>query len=128
LLELDGEVTAAMFEFRLGRTVYSLQQGFALDRPGDRSGMVLRGYVLERLIAEGVRQHDFLGGKDPYKERWYPREDSYLNMRSARPYSRGSLLVRSGELETTTKKWVRSHLPRSTWELLHRVKTMGRGA
>jgi CelD/BcsL family acetyltransferase involved in cellulose biosynthesis len=128
LLELDGEVTAAMFEFRMGRTVYSLQQGFALDRPEERSGMVLRGYVLERLIAEGVRQYDFLGGKDPYKERWYPREDSYLNMRIARRHGRGNLFVRSGELAKTTKKWVRSHLPTSAWKVLHSVKTMGRGA
>lgn len=122
LLQLDDQFVAAEFDFRYGSTVYALQQAFALDRPEDRPGSVLRGYVLQKIIAAGARQYDFLAGEDSYKDRWYPRKDNYSNIRFARPFSAGSIFLHTALAAERSKAWLRAKLPRRAWSFLHNLK------
>jgi CelD/BcsL family acetyltransferase involved in cellulose biosynthesis len=113
VLELDGRAAAAQFAFRYLDTAYSLQEGFDPEDAQDSVGYVLRGHVLQQLIAGGIRRYDFLAGMDPVKLRWNPERRSYLNIHLARPLGRGSLYlwaVRSGH---SAKEWMRTRLPRS---------------
>jgi CelD/BcsL family acetyltransferase involved in cellulose biosynthesis len=124
-LELDGKVAAAQFGLRYGTTVFSLQEGFDPEYASDSVGYVLRSRVLERLIAEGVRRYDFLGGMDDSKMRWGGELKSYLNLHFARPFSRGSLYLSLKSRSARTKEWMRNHLPAGVWSGLK--STAGRG-
>lgn len=124
LLELNGKPVAAQFGFRYRDTVYALQEGFDPDYAADCVGYVLRSYVLENLISEGVRRYDFLAGQaqNPSKERWGARPSTYLNLRFASPGTFGSYYLIFDKLATKSKEWLRHRLPSRAWIALHRLK------
>jgi CelD/BcsL family acetyltransferase involved in cellulose biosynthesis len=110
LLELDGKPAAAQFSFRFRDTVYVLQEGFDPEYARDSVGFVLRGQVLQQLIAEGVRRYDFLGGSGHSKQRWNAETWSYLDIHLARPLSRASVYLRALRSGRSAKEWMRANL------------------
>jgi CelD/BcsL family acetyltransferase involved in cellulose biosynthesis len=122
LLELEGKSVAALFGFRYRDTVYALQEGFDPSHSADSVGYVLRAHMLKQLIAAGVRRYDFLAGNNPSKARWGAREGEYMDIHFARPFSRGSLWLHTTHNARRSKEWLRSRLPGSAWNVLHRMK------
>jgi CelD/BcsL family acetyltransferase involved in cellulose biosynthesis len=122
MLELDGKPVASEFDVRYRNTVYSLQVGNDPEHSADRVGYVLRGYILQQLIREGLHRYDFMGGGESYKERWASRVRSYNNIAFGRPRTRGScyLLVLHRAIEA--KEWVRRHAPVRIWSVLHFIR------
>jgi len=123
LMELDGKTVGAEFDFRYGDTVYSLQGGFDPACAGDHIGYVLRGHVLQQLIAAGVRRYDFLAGQGGYKDRWGAEVGSYTDLHFARPWTRGSVYLGIVKETRKTKTWLRARIPSRVWTGLHRLKT-----
>jgi CelD/BcsL family acetyltransferase involved in cellulose biosynthesis len=121
LLELDGHLVAAQFGFRHGRTVFQLQEGFDPAYFADSVGYVLRAHVIEQMIARGARRYDFLAGEAPSKARWSTQAGHYLNMRFAPPLGRGSAYLHLIHGAGKSKEWLRGHLPRDAWQVLHRL-------
>ena len=121
VLELNQEIAAVQFAFRYRDTVFQLQEGYDHSRPSDRIGYVLRGEVLKRLISEGIRKYDFLGGEDAYKSRWAAEPGSYRSISLARPLTYGALLLQTSDLAMKSKEWLRSRLSSSGWSFLHRM-------
>jgi CelD/BcsL family acetyltransferase involved in cellulose biosynthesis len=121
LLDLDGKTVAAIFGFRYGDTVYSLQEGFDPQFSSDSVGYVLRSHILREIIAEGVRRYDFLAGESSSKARWTAQVESYVNLHFARPWSIGSAYLELRQKLHGTKEWMRAHLPAPAWNLLHSV-------
>ncbi|MGA8213694.1 MAG: GNAT family N-acetyltransferase [Candidatus Sulfotelmatobacter sp.] len=119
ILQLNEKVVAAQFGFRYRETMFSLQEGFDPDYSSDSVGYVLRAHVMEELIATGVRQYDFLGGRDASKTRWAASSCQYLNIHFARPFSRGSLCLRLTHDAGRSKEWLRGHLHPFLWRVLH---------
>jgi len=124
-LELNGRIVATQFGLRHEHTVFSLQEGFDPDYAPDSVGYVLRSQVIKQLISEGIRCYDFLGGTDDSKMRWGAEVRNYLNLRFARPYSRGGLYLAMKRRREETKNWLRAHLPSRTWQALKRVTGKG---
>jgi CelD/BcsL family acetyltransferase involved in cellulose biosynthesis len=121
LLELDGEIVAAQYGFRLGDTFSQLQEGYDPAFAADSVGYVLRAYVIRRLIAAGVRCYDFLAGEDASKLRWAARPSHYLDFHFAQPNSPGSVYLQMVNGAGKSKEWLRAHLPSHAWQLLHQV-------
>ena len=121
ILQLDGKPVAAQHGFRYRDTVYCLQEGFDPTYSADSVGYVLRAHVLKTLIGQGVRQYDFLGGKDPSKDRWAARLGSYADIHFAQPYTRGSAYLGLDEVARKSKNWLRSNLPTGAVNLLRRA-------
>jgi CelD/BcsL family acetyltransferase involved in cellulose biosynthesis len=121
VLELQGKVVGAQFGLRYGTTVFSLQEGFDPDYAADSVGYVLRSQVLKQLIADGVRRYDFLGGADESKLRWGAESGHYLNLSFARPLSAGAVYLQAQDYAGRSKSWLRRHLPRTAWEMLHKI-------
>lgn len=122
LLELDGKTVAAQFTFRYRDTVFALQEGFDPAYSTDSVGYALRAYAIRQLVSEGVRQYDFLGGKDPSKERWGARPGVYRRIRFARPFSRGSTYLRLLRGAHTSKEFLRAHVPHPAFNLLRQLR------
>jgi CelD/BcsL family acetyltransferase involved in cellulose biosynthesis len=121
VLELDGVIAAVQYAFRYERTVFQLQEGVDPARSSDRLGFVLRGHIIKELIAQGVRNYDFLGGELGYKASWAAQMGSYVNLEFARPFSLGSAYLRTLHDARKGKEWLRVHLPTSAWEVLHKI-------
>jgi CelD/BcsL family acetyltransferase involved in cellulose biosynthesis len=126
LLDLDGETVAAQFGFFHGSTVFQLQEGFDPTYFSDSVGYVLRAYVMEQLISRGVRRYDFLAGEAPSKSRWDARLGHYLDLKFARPFSRGGLYLRLSKDAGMIKEWMRGHLPTKYWRALQGIAHLKR--
>ena len=123
-LEVDGKAVATLFGFRYGGTVFSLQEGYDPAFASDSVGYILRGHVLKHLISAGVRRYDFLAGKDESKERWSAQVNHYTGLHFAKPFSLGSIYLRSVHGARTSKEWLRERLPQPAWGALHRLNLM----
>jgi hypothetical protein len=121
LLDVDGSIVAADFNFRHKETVFSLQSGFDPEFAGYRVGFVLKGYLLRQLVSDGVRRYDFLGGMDPNKSRWGAAVSSYLDLHFARSFTRGGTYLQLFHWTAHTKEYVRTRLPSPAWSLLRRA-------
>jgi CelD/BcsL family acetyltransferase involved in cellulose biosynthesis len=126
-LELDSRPVAAQFAFRLGHTVYSLQEGFDPDLAKDSVGYVLRAHVLRTLITEGVRTYDFLGGVNESKTRWGAQVGRYTHFQFTRPLTAASFYVRGRYELKHGKKSLRSHISPRMWSLLRDLNIRWRG-
>lgn len=122
LLRLNDRIVAAQFGLRYGDTVFSLQEGYDPDYSTDSVGYVLRSQVLRNLIAEGIRNYDFLGGTDQSKARWGSVAKSYLNIDFARPRSRGSVYLSVVYATEALKAGLRKHLPVTVLQALRALK------
>jgi CelD/BcsL family acetyltransferase involved in cellulose biosynthesis len=70
-LELNGKIVAARMGFFDNGVVYCFQGGFDPAYSKDSLGKVLLGLCLRDCIEdESVREYNFMGGMDSYKERW----------------------------------------------------------
>jgi CelD/BcsL family acetyltransferase involved in cellulose biosynthesis len=121
MLELDGHPAAAQFGFRHGTTVFQLQGGFDPAYSADSAGYLLRAHVIEQMIARGVGRHDFLAGEAPSKACWGAQINHYLNMEFAPPLGCGSAYLHLIHGAGSSKEWLRRHLPRDAWQVLHRL-------
>jgi len=121
-LELDGRATAAQLSFRYRNTVYGLQEGFDPAYSIDHVGYVLRAAMLEEFIRGGVTRYDFLGGTSANKLRWGAEEGIYTNLAFAAPWTLGSCYLNVGKRAAAGKEWLRHHLPKPAWNVLHRAK------
>jgi CelD/BcsL family acetyltransferase involved in cellulose biosynthesis len=125
VLELNGKIAAAQFGLRHNTTVFSLQEGFDPDYAADSVGYVLRSNVLKTVLEEGVRRYDFLGGTDESKMRWGGVLKHYVNLRCARPFSKGDFYLTLKENSRRAKTWLRNHLPAGMWKKLKSVARTG---
>jgi CelD/BcsL family acetyltransferase involved in cellulose biosynthesis len=121
LLEIDKRTVACLFGFRYRQTIYTLQEGFDPEYYSDSVGYVLRSYVLKRYIEEGIRRYDFLGGKDPSKERWGASVGSYVNVNFARSLSFGSLYLNLKQRSVEAKEGLRRVMPQRAWAVMRNL-------
>jgi CelD/BcsL family acetyltransferase involved in cellulose biosynthesis len=70
-LELNGKIAAARIAFFENGVVYCFQSGFDLAYAKDSIGKVLLGLCVRDCIEdESVREYNFMGGADSYKDCW----------------------------------------------------------
>jgi CelD/BcsL family acetyltransferase involved in cellulose biosynthesis len=67
-LEIDGELRAINYCYRLRNRVMCMQAGFDPDYARVAPGAALLGYAIEHAIGEGDEVFDFLRGKHMYKD------------------------------------------------------------
>lgn len=112
LLELEGQVVAARYDFRYGGKQWNYQGGWLQEFARQRVAMVLQGAVLCGAIEQGCVEYDFLAGDEAYKRRWATgSRDMVLSLQGWSPAARGRVLrsARQG------KRWVADRLiPRAT--------------
>jgi CelD/BcsL family acetyltransferase involved in cellulose biosynthesis len=122
MLELNSAPAAAQFCCHYGDTVYLLQEGFSPDYTKDRVGYALRAKVLQHYLESGVRKYDFMGGSDPYKQKFGARAGSYWNIQFARPRSRGAFCLALENAKEEGRGWLRQHLPESAMTRLRNLR------
>jgi CelD/BcsL family acetyltransferase involved in cellulose biosynthesis len=79
-LRLDGETRAAFYCFQLGTRVYYYLSGFDVAFSKYSIGNVLMAQAVERAIADGATEFDFLRGDETYKLAWKAEERETLRL------------------------------------------------
>lgn len=70
-LEIDGEIVAAQLAFLDNGTAHCFQVGFSPDYAKDSVGKVMLMLCIKDCVEDpAVREYDFMGGDQPYKECW----------------------------------------------------------
>lgn len=117
LMDLDGTTVAAQFCFRLNDTVYLLQEGFDPRYTDKKVGYALRAEMFQDLIRRGVREYDFLAGRDSHKLRFGGQESSYITVSFARPATRGGAYLALRRLDSCVRHRARQMFPESALRL-----------
>jgi len=85
-LNVRGEPVAVLYNVVYGKKVYFYQSGRKLDLPrGVRPGIVMHAQAIERSIALGRTEYDFLAGASRYKLELSLARRPIVELRAARP-------------------------------------------
>jgi len=89
-LKIGDQEVAAEYTFKYLDTLYSYQCGFDAAYGKNNVFKVLRSYVIENAIQQGIKEFDLLRGEEPYKYDWgaITREKKMIRCFSSTSYGR----------------------------------------
>jgi CelD/BcsL family acetyltransferase involved in cellulose biosynthesis len=109
-LTVRGEPVAALYNIVYGNKVYFYQSGRKIDVPkGVRPGIVIHLYAMQRAIAAGIREYDFLNGATPYKRQLASGTRALITLRAVSPSLRGRSVEAARKLMATAADEVKRH-------------------
>jgi CelD/BcsL family acetyltransferase involved in cellulose biosynthesis len=80
-LEIDGEIAAVQLAFLDSGTAHCFQVGFSPAYAKDSIGKVMLMLCIKDCVEDPmVREYDFMGGDQPYKECWAKDERQNLRL------------------------------------------------
>jgi CelD/BcsL family acetyltransferase involved in cellulose biosynthesis len=93
-----GEPVAAIYNIVWNDRVYFYQCGRRTDLPDTlRPGIVMHVHAMQRAIARGCKEYDFLSGASQYKKQLAADENPLVEVRAFRPGSAAARLQRLAE-------------------------------
>lgn len=105
-------IAAAICCYRVGRRVMYYNAGFDERWARYSLGVQLLAHALERSVAEGASEFDFLKGKESYKDHWATGVRGDWRLRAASPHWRGRLVWARLKTGEAARGWVRRAMPR----------------
>ncbi len=87
----DGVPIAFELNLVRNREAVNLKLGYRSSVGNLSSGLVLRGHVMDALIAEACRTFDLLGSVEPYKLHWTGRNVPHVRLRGFPPTPLGRM-------------------------------------
>jgi CelD/BcsL family acetyltransferase involved in cellulose biosynthesis len=79
-LELDGEIAGILYDYRYGDKIYYYQGGFDPSLYKYSIGLVLRAYVIQKAIENGIKEIDLLKGGYEHKYMWTNHDRDTINL------------------------------------------------
>lgn len=101
-LTVSGRVIASEFGFAYNHCRYALQSGFDPDFGQFAVGRILEAFLIKAAIERGDHTYDLMFGSQPYKVRWGATKNQTVNIRCAKPWSLGSIAIRTSRWFTNT--------------------------
>ena len=122
----DGDhIVAVSYNYRIGCTAQAYLTSFDAAFSQSSPGVLLRAFVIEQLIAEGVTLFDWLEGAESYKKAWCTHELTDLCLRVFNRTLSGRMAhVRHTADETTVRlarRWVSPQLRERAVKVLTRL-------
>jgi hypothetical protein len=74
-----------------------------------------------------MKRYDFMGGSDPYKEKFGAELGSYLTISFAKPRSFGSLYMFAKDAKQKSRRWLRERLPEHWTNRIRAWESSSRG-
>lgn len=110
-----GRPMAAIYNIRWAKTVHFYQSGRSVDVPSSvRPGIALHAQAIQRAIALGEREYDFLPGASRYKMSLALATRPIVQLRAARPSLR-EVGHRASEIAVDMARWCKRHIVQRTW-------------
>jgi CelD/BcsL family acetyltransferase involved in cellulose biosynthesis len=79
-LELDGKIAGMLYDYRYGNKIYYYQGGFDPSLYKYSLGLVLRAYVIQKAIENGIKEIDLLKGGYEHKYMWTKHDRHTINL------------------------------------------------
>jgi CelD/BcsL family acetyltransferase involved in cellulose biosynthesis len=79
-LELNNEIVAILYDYRYGNKIYYYQGGFDPSLYKYSLGLVLRAYVIQKAIENGIKEIDLLKGAYEHKYIWTEQDRHTINL------------------------------------------------
>jgi len=79
-LELDSEIVGILYDYRYKNKIYYYQAGFDPSFYKYSVGLVLRAYVIQKAIEDGIEEIDLLKGGYDHKYKWTESDRNTVNL------------------------------------------------
>jgi CelD/BcsL family acetyltransferase involved in cellulose biosynthesis len=79
-LELNGEIAGILYDYRYKNKIYYYQGGFDPSFYKYSLGLVLRAYVIQKAIEDGIKEIDLLKGGYDHKYKWTESDRQTINL------------------------------------------------
>lgn len=112
---------AFQYGFNYGNQFLLLQEAYDPEFESLRPGLALRGFRLREMIAEGVKQYDFLAGVAPHKLEWGAAMRHSVKIVAAASPLAASVFLKAPALREQAKEMVRPFVPASLLALRKRL-------
>ena len=97
-LKLSGRTVAVEYGLHYRGCRYAMQSGFDMEFAQYSIGRLLQAFLIRTSIERGDRFYDFLFGEQQFKVRWGTEPRYAFNIRIVRPWSFGSLAMRTARV------------------------------
>jgi CelD/BcsL family acetyltransferase involved in cellulose biosynthesis len=85
LLEIDGRVIAARYDFRYQERLWGFQSGWSDSHSEHSVGHVTLAYTVQHAIAQGLTAFDFQAGASQYKNQWAEQGEPVIELEIINP-------------------------------------------
>jgi CelD/BcsL family acetyltransferase involved in cellulose biosynthesis len=121
----DGDqIIAVSYNYRIGATAQAYLTSFDAKFFQSSPGVLLRAYVIERLIAEGVTLFDWLEGAESYKKAWCTHEIKDLRLQVFNRTLAGHMARMKRSADETTvrlaRRWVSPEMRQRVLKIMAR--------
>jgi CelD/BcsL family acetyltransferase involved in cellulose biosynthesis len=121
-LELNGEIAAVRLAFFDNGIVHAIQGGFDPVYTKESLGSVMLGMCIRDCIEDdSVREYDFMGGTDSYKDWWTRNGRETVTLTCLRSGIRVLFYNGIGQMKDVSKTVLKTVLPRSIRIAGHRI-------
>ncbi len=121
-LELDGEIAAILYEYRYGEKIYYYQGGFDPSLYKYSLGLVLRAYVIQKAIRDGIKEIDLLKGAYEHKYKWTEFDRQTINLTIGKNSLRSKIFFADSFRKPQMKAAIKKILPDFLLERVRRVR------
>lgn len=119
-LELDGEIVGMLYDYHYDGKIFYYQAGFDPSFYKYSLGLVLRAYVIQRAITEGVKELDLLKGAYAHKYMWTESDRQTVNMVIGRDTAASRIFFLNTFQKPRMKAAIKKALPASVLKLVKR--------
>jgi CelD/BcsL family acetyltransferase involved in cellulose biosynthesis len=111
-LEVDSNIAAVLVGFLHNGVMHAFQAGFDPKYSQDSLGTVMLGLCIRACIEDpAIREFDFMGGDDLYKDKWTKKQRDMLTLTFERSNLRTRALAVQEQAEDTVLRLLRTIAP-----------------
>jgi CelD/BcsL family acetyltransferase involved in cellulose biosynthesis len=121
-LELNDEIVAILYDYRYGDKIYYYQGGFDPSLYKYSLGLVLRAYVIEKAIKDGIKEIDLLKGAYEHKYKWTEYDRQTINLTIGKNTLKGKIFFVDAFRKPQMKAAIKKVLPEFLLEYIRRAR------
>jgi CelD/BcsL family acetyltransferase involved in cellulose biosynthesis len=119
---LDGEIAAILYDYRYGEKIYYYQGGFDPSLYKYSLGLVLRAYVIQKAIRDGIKEIDLLKGAYEHKYKWTEYDRQTINLTIGKNNLRSKIFFVDSFRKPQMKAAIKKVLPEFLLERIRRAR------
>jgi CelD/BcsL family acetyltransferase involved in cellulose biosynthesis len=121
-LELDGEIVGILYDYRYGNKIYYYQGGFDPSLYKYSLGLVLRAYVIQKAIENGIKEIDLLKGGYEHKYKWTEYDRQTINLTIGKNNLRSKIFFVDSFRKPRMKAAIKKIIPDFLLETMKRAR------
>jgi len=121
-LELNDEIVAILYDYRYGDKIYYYQGGFDPSLYKYSLGLVLRAYVIQKAIEDGIKEIDLLKGAYEHKYKWTQYDRQTINLTIGKNTLRNKIFFANSFRRPQIKAAIKKVFPEFLLERIRRAR------